>query len=198
MKKGNQSPLPLNWYHMLQNTNNKSHKNCQGFTLIELLIAIAVFGIISVISVQGLYDIVAYRAKQQTIEDSSDSLRTITRLISKSVTEADKVTVEDSGTTLKTENNQECHTFKYDSGNILHRSSKSIDATEDDPGTPCTPPSPDPTDIITVEDLVKIDEFTLSPVGTNVQTVTLEIRGEYQSSLGNHPINYTTTITKRI
>jgi prepilin-type N-terminal cleavage/methylation domain-containing protein len=182
---------------MLQNTNKNIDNSTNGFTLVELLIAIAVFGIISVISVQGLYDIVSFRAKQQTIEDSSDSLRIITRQISKSVTEADRITIENTGTTLKTENEIECHTFTYESGNILHKISKSIEPTEDDPGTPCTPPTPGLTDAITSDDYTNIDNFSLSPVGSNVQVVTLEITGQYTNSLGDHPINYSTTITRR-
>lgn len=180
---------------MSQNIKNMFNNNKSGFTLIELLIAIAVFAIISIISVQGLYDIVSIRAKQQTIEDSSDSLRTIARLISKSVTEADRVAIENSGTLLKTENNYECHTFQYSSGLILHKISKSTEPTETDPGTPCTPPTPAITDTITTEDL-SIDSFTVTSIDGN-KAISLSITGSHTNSLGDHPIKYSTTIARR-
>lgn len=177
---------------MSQNINKKPVKIFQGFTLIELLIAVVIFGIISIISVQGLYDIVSIRAKQQTIEDGSDTVRVIARQISKSVTEANSVNVIENSM-LETKNPLECHTFQYDSssGLIWHKIEYS---TED---TVCVAPEPTIDNAIITDDLV-INSFTLTPLGTHAKAIHLTIEGTYENSLGDHPVKYSTTITRRI
>ncbi len=173
-------------YHAI---NKQDYKNIlTGFSLVELLVAIAIIGIISVISVQGLYDIVSIRAKQQTIEDSSDSFRVISRLITKSVIEAERVSIPNSQE-IRLVSDASCQTIKYNgTSSILY--AKVSDPT-------CTPPILTEDDAITSGDFV-ITSFSLSPTGNSVDIILLEMTGHYKNSLGDHPIKYTTTISKRI
>lgn len=162
--------------------------NSQGFTLVELLVAIAIMGIISVVAVRSLYDIVSVRAKQQSIEISSDSFRTLTRLITKSVIESNNVDVPNNHELNITGNNS-CETLRYDPSTASVLYAKVSMA-------PCTPPNSGFT-TLTDPDLV-INNFSLTPTGTDIKVVSVEIDGFYKNSLGDHPIKYSTTITPRL
>ena len=170
-------------YHAIK--YKKQHK--PGFTLVELLVAIAIIGIISIVGVRILYDVVSIRAKQQTIEDSSDSFRVLARLITKSVMESQSVSVPNSHE-LRIIGEDHCQTIRYDpvTGSILH--SKITN--------PCTPPDAGLIKL-TSDDLV-ITNCNLSPTGVSVKVLSLELQGYYKNSLSNHPLVYKTTISSRL
>ena len=175
-------------YHVIKKDKTRKQK---GFTLVELLIAIAIIGTISVISVQLLYDIVSIRAKQQTIEDSSDSFRIVSRLISKSIMEARYISIQDTGTSVQIIQDESCQTISYNLENSSIRY-KSTDSTS------CANiASLTADDNITSNDLI-ITKFLLSQLDEKARVILFEMEGYYKNSLGNHPINYTTTITRRI
>lgn len=172
-------------YHNIKTHNNK--QIIQGFSLIELLVAIAIIGIISIIAVQGLYDIVSIQAKQQTIEDSSDGFRVYVKLITKSVIEAQRVSIPNPGE-IQIVGDLYCQTIKHDpvTGSVLHSKVSS----------PCAPP--DAGFVTVTNEDFKITSLVFSPTGSSLEAVSLSMEGYYKNSLGNHPIKYSTTLTKRI
>lgn len=176
---------------MQPNTNHHIKNNQRGFTLIELMIAIAVMGVISIIAVRGLYDVVLMRAKQQTVEDTADSFRTITRTITKAVIESQNVYVPNNSE-IRITGEKACQTYKFDA------SQKAILFYEIFPG-PCTPPDPATSAAanITGND-IEITSLIFSPVNSASNVIVMQIEGVYKNSLGDHPIKYETTMTPRI
>lgn len=163
-----------------------SKKN--GFTLIELLIAIAVMGIITIGAVKTLYDILVIRAKQQSLENTSDNFRSLLQLVTTSIHEAQYVSVTDNNE-VRIVGPYVCRTIKFDPAT-------GIVAQAEDAETPCTPPDSNFKNI-TGSNLI-ISNFTFSPIGTGNTFINIDIEGTYRNSLGDHPVKYQTTITPRL
>lgn len=159
-----------------------------GFTLVELLIAIAIMGTITVAAVKSLYDILTIRAKEQTLEDSSESLRTLIQLVSISIQEAQYVSVVNSNE-VRIVGPDSCKTIRFDSvAKVVTKSETLV--------IPCVPPTTDFKNI-TRDDFV-ITSFSFSPIQPRNLFVNMEIEGFYRNSLGDHPVSYQTSITPRI
>ncbi len=167
--------------------------NFSGFTLVELLVAIAIVGIISVISVQSLYDSISFRSKQYSIEDSSDNYRSLVKLITGSVLEAQSISIL-SSSEMEIIGEGICRTIVYD-GTASVRYGQAT-------GASCIPPDCSAPDYLGCAPLngngVLISNFSLSPIGTSPGIVTLELEGISKNSLGEHPFKYQTTITPRV
>ncbi len=173
---------------MLLNIKNNFKNKYKGFTLVEILIAVAITGIISIISIQGLFDIISIRAKQQSIEESSENFRIIIRALSKAATESINIDIPNINE-IRITGEKECQTIKY---NSVNKSLEKALVSQN----PCIPPDSNFQTITNSE--ITITKFSLSPIGQNVKLILLEVEGYYKNSLGDHPIKYTTTITKRI
>ena len=174
---------------MYQDTNTKFYqKLSKGFTLVELLVASAIMGLVGIVAVQLLYDSVSYRAKQRTIEDASEDLRQIARIITSAVVESQNISVV-SPHEIRVVSSSSCHTFRYDSADNSVKLAK-------DPNYPCAPPDTGFYDI-TSADMV-VTDFNVYPVGDSVSFVTIEIEGEYKNSVDSHSVRHTITATPRI
>lgn len=160
-----------------------------GFTLVELLVATAILGIISVIGVELLWDTLTTSSKQNSIEVSSENLRTFIDNFTndiqqaKSISVPDKYTIEITGDT--------CRTIKH---NAIQ---KWIEEAHDQ-SVPCVPP--DSTAFFTkvTQEGVVIDKFEISPTGLLPGTVFFQIEGAYKDSLGEHPIKFRSSVTPRV
>jgi prepilin-type N-terminal cleavage/methylation domain-containing protein len=164
-----------------------SIEKSRGFTLVELLVATVIIGIIATISTQLLWDTVTNRSKQDSIEISSENMRTLVNNLTNYIQEADSIDITSPGE-IKIKSDI-CRTYLFDS------IEKNIKMAEDN-SLPCEPPDPATSSI--TQKGVEIDNFTLSPTGTNPSVITLTIIGNYNDSLGEHPINIVTTITPRV
>src|SRR3989344_6901315 len=106
-----------------------------GFTLIELLVAVAIIGVLSVVSVNLLFSTVLSRARQGSIQSSSEDVRNFISLLSKSVKESNKVDVV-SATEIVTTGTI-CRTFHLEGTSIL---------LAQDNSSGCVPPTASPGD----------------------------------------------------
>ena len=157
-----------------------------GFTLVELLVSVAIIGIISMISIQMLYDGVTLRSKQYSLETSSESVRVFLKQISKAIVESKDVEVPTSDKILITGENI-CQTFSYDGvgKKILYSKVESVECAEIG-----SQPIMDPE--------IEIIDLSFSPIGDSLSVVNIEIEGVYKDSLGEHPINYKTSVSPRM
>jgi len=165
----------------------KSNLN-KGFTLVELLVAVAIIGIISTISVQSLYDAVSIRSKQHYIEDTSDDLRSLVKLVTNSILEGNVIKIPNSREIMIV-GDSSCATIKFDAGTGLVLHSRIT-------GVSCTPPT---SGFTTVSgNNIEIEDFSFSPVSNSPSVITLRIIYKYVDASGNHPFTYQTTITPRV
>ena len=167
---------------MLPNIN----KN-YGFTLVELLVAIGIIGIISVISTQLLWNTVTTRAKQESIEVSSENFRTFIKYLTNSIQEAGSINIPNSSTIeIK---GKICRTIHLKADKIEEAQSFAAN---------CLPPDTSASYLRVTPVGVELDTYTFSPTGLNPDSVTITIIGIYRDSLGEHPINFVTSVTPRI
>lgn len=152
-------------------------KNC-GFTLVELLVAIAIIGIIATISTQLLWDTVTSRSKQDSIEVSSENMRTFIDNLTNYIQEANSITIPDSST-IKIKGDI-CRTIQYDSEK--KKISEGIITTAG-----CE--APDMADIEITQEGIDITKFEFSPTGPHPSTVSLKI--EYDDTMNNPLIKST-------
>lgn len=169
---------------MLPSTKKKN----LGFSLIEVLVAAAIFSGLSILGTQLLWDTLTSRAKQTSIEETADNVRLVVSTITKAIQSAKSVSVPDSVTLQIT--GEPCRTVKF------NPTDKSIEEATDATSPSCTPPSNGFTRITKGEVVIQNLEF--SPTGNLVQSVTIKVGGIYKDTLGEHPINFETTVASRI
>lgn len=160
-----------------------------GFTLVELLVATAILGIISVIGVQLLWDTITTFSKQNSIEASSENLRTFIDNFTNDIQEAKSISVPNSNTIEITGNI--CRTIKY------NPTQKWIEEAQDK-SIPCTPPDSTALFIKVTQEEIVINRFEISPTGLLPETVFFQIEGFYKDSLGQHPIKFSSNVTPRV
>ncbi|MDP3998941.1 MAG: prepilin-type N-terminal cleavage/methylation domain-containing protein [bacterium] len=168
---------------MLQHTD----KNSQGFSLIEVLVAIAILAGLSFVSTQLLWDTVTTRSKQVSIEGSSDNLRFFTQTLTKSIQSAKSVSIPDTSTIKVTA--QPCRTLRFNS------SLQTIEQAVDDSAS-CVPPTAGFQTL--TKDQITVTFFEVSPVGDFPQAVTIKLQGTFKDGLGEHPIDFITTVSPRM
>lgn len=162
-------------------------KKTAGFTLIELLVATVILAGISVVSVQLLWDSVSLRSKQTSIEQSSDNFRLLINNLTKEVQGAQSISVPNAETLEIV--SSPCRTIrKTADGKGIEEATSTVD--------PCTPPTSGFVKITQDQFAVRTLEFT--PLGTILKSVTMKIAGDYKDSLGNHPVDFQTTISPRV
>lgn len=164
-------------------------KNIGGFSLVELLVATAIIGIISVIGVQLLWDTLTTFSKQNSIEASSENLRTFIDNFTNDIQEAKSISVPNSNTIEIT--GDICRTVKY------NPTQKWIEEAYDRV-VPCTPPDSSALFVKVTQEEILIDKFEILPVGLLPKTVFFQIEGFYRDSLGEHPIKFSSNITPRV
>ncbi len=162
---------------MLPNTR----KTNLGFTLIELLVGVAILSGISILSVQMLSDTLSSRAKQISIENTSDNFRLLINTLTKAIQEATNVELENPETLKIT--GEVCQTIKLESGSIIQE----IDQD-------CMPPA-EITQILSKEN-IQVQSLTFSQ--NTGSLVNIAIQGVYKDNLGEHPFNYETAVVSRI
>ncbi len=166
------------------------HTNQKGFTLVELLISTLIVAGLSVVSVNMLYTTLSSRAKQTSVETSTDSVRVLYTTLSSAVEAAKSITVVNSTTIQIT--GTPCRTIKYD--NPTKALVQAIDTS-----ALCTAPEvigPSYTGLTSNQ--IQILTFSLSPTGNAPSSVTISLTGTYKDSVTDHPFTYYTTVTPRI
>lgn len=151
--------------------------------------AVAIIAVISIVSVQTLYDGVAIRAKQYSLETSSESSRIFLKKITKAIIEAGNISVSADNHEIEIVDENMCRMYVFDSANKRILYSETM-------GQICTPPVAGSKGIM--DDEIEITKLTFSPAGESVTFIDLEIDGIFKDSLGNHPIRYKTSITPRM
>ena len=164
---------------MSQNTKNKA------FTLIELLVGIVVIGIISLVAMRIIFNMVNYRAKQFAIEDTSDSFRDFISNFTTNVRNASAVTIDGSGSIIEIVGDN-CVSYR------LNSSVQTIEKSQAS-ASPCNGSYNR-----ILQDNIKINAFSLSPVGVGVSVVNIDIQGSYVDSTEERPFTYTTSVAKRL
>jgi prepilin-type N-terminal cleavage/methylation domain-containing protein len=164
---------------MLQNTDSKN-----GFTLIELIVAIGIFGALSLVSVQMLWDTISSRSKQNSIENVSSTIRPILATLAQAIESASQISI--TGSQIKI-TGFPCRTIDlYD-----YRIWQSIDSSPT-----CNPPASGTDPLTPLPPTFSVSEFTLTTPSTlNVINITIGVT--YKDSLGSHTLYATTSAVKR-
>lgn len=163
----------------------KTNKN--GFTLVELLVAVAILGIISTISVQMLYDGVTLRAKQYSLETSSESIRTFVKQISTSIIGSKNISISADHSKIYITGEEVCETYAFADQTIKYSNMT---------GDTCTPPESVVPYLLNEE--ITISDLSFFSEGDPPRVVNIYLEGVYKDSLGDHPIKYMTSVTPRI
>lgn len=152
----------------------------------EMIIAVAIFGGLSIISVQALWDTLSTRAKQYSIESSTSTLRPILSVLENSITAASQVNVV-SATELRIVG-ATCRTIKLVGSAIVQQVSSV--------SPPCTAPTSGTFETLTPPNY-QVSAFTLSPIGSP-DLINIYIKGQYADSLGIHPFEAVTSASSRV
>lgn len=164
---------------MLLNT-----KKNQGLTLIELLIATAIMGIISLSSVRLLWGTLATRAKQHSIETSSDSSRFLISTITEAIQSSQSIGVSSPFSSSITIKGTPCRIIRLN-GNIIEQAI--------DDNVACNPVTFKPMN----QPEISLQNLKFSPQGTPPKAIKIEMSGVYKDSVTDHPFNYSTTVSVR-
>lgn len=152
----------------------------------EMIIAVAIFGGLSVISVQALWDTLSTRAKQYSIESATATLRPMLSILENSITAASQSSVL-SATELQIVGTT-CRTIKLVGTAIVQQVSTVA--------PPCTAPTSGTFETLTPSGY-EVSSFTLSPTGSP-DLINIYIKGQYKDSLGVHPFEATTSASARV
>ena len=158
-----------------------------GFTLIELIVAMAIFGALSLVSVQTLWDTVTTRSKQYSIETSTAAVRPILSTISQGVESSTAVTA--SGSQIQITGSV-CTTIKWCAPSIVQYVSADTTCVN----ITCNPLTSGAT-YLTPTGLT-IASFSATMTGSPAN-VTVSIGTNYKDSLGQHVFYATTSATRR-
>lgn len=148
-----------------------------GFTLIELIVAIGIFGALSLVSVQMLWDTLSTRGKQYSIENSASVIRPIIATLTQTITEASAIRIPDA-----------THIEITGSHNrIIRLNGTTLEQSVDSAAyESLTPPN------------VSFTSFAFSPVGLNPKVIQITIGGVYSDSLGSHDFQYNFSVSPRV
>lgn len=163
----------------------RTNKENRGFTLIELLIATAILGGLAVVGTQLLWDTITTRAKQSSLEGAQDNFRLVASTLTRAIQSAKSVNVSNA-TTIEIRG-EPCRTVRLTGITI----EQAIDSSSS-----CLPPTSGFVPLTKTE--MNIQSLDFSPIGSLPKTVTIKIGGIYKDGLGEHPLNFQTTVAPRI
>lgn len=156
--------------------------------------AVAIFGGLSILGTQLLWDTLTSRARQTSNEDASDNVRLAVSTLTKAVQSAKSVSVPNPSTLQIT--GEPCRTVRLNSTD--HSIEEAIDSTS----PICTPPSSGFARITKGGVVIQTYDGSLplefSPVGSSLQSVTIKVKGIYKDNFGENPINFETTVVPRV
>jgi len=158
-----------------------------GFTLIELIVAIGIFGALSLVSVQALWDTLTSRSKQYSIENSTSAIRPIVATLSQAIVSATYINVV--STTQIQITGLPCRTIQ------LNSTTKALEQATVT-GASCTPPTGGFTPL--TPSTVSITSLSFSPIGVQPKIVSISIVGTYKDSLGSHAFQYDFSVSPRV
>jgi len=159
----------------------------QGFTLIELIVAIGIFGALSLVSVQMLWDTLSTRSKQYSIENSTSAIRPVIATLSQAIVSATYINVF-SATQIQITGSP-CRTIQWNStAKVLEGATVT--------GASCIPPTSGFSSL--TPSTVSITSFTLSPTGIQPKVILISIAGLYKDSLGSHTFTYNFSVSPRV
>lgn len=156
----------------------------RGFTLLELLVAMAIFGALSLVSVQSLWDTLSTRSKQYSIENSTSVIRPVIAAVTQQVISASSINIFSAseiritGTTL-------CTTIKQN-GTAIVLGTDAVATCAPGTFTPLTAPP------------VSITTFSITPTGMSPKVVSVSITGLYKDSIGSHNFQYNFSVSPRV
>lgn len=149
------------------------------------MIGIFVVGIMSLATVRIVFNMVNYRSKQFAIEDTSDSFRDFISNFTMAVRNSNVINVAGSGSEIEIRG-EGCIAYRFNSSALtIERSQNST--------SPCNSGYSR-----IIQESIKIDSFSLTPVGSAVSLVNIEIQGKYKDSTGERPFTFKTTAAKRL
>jgi len=159
----------------------------RGFTLIELIVAIGIFGALSLVSVQVLWDTLSTRSKQYSIENSASVIRPIVATLSQAIVSATYINVVSSTQIQIT--GLPCRTIQL---NSTTKALEQATAT----GASCTPPTSGFTPL--TPPAISITSLSFAPTGVQPKAVSISIAGTYKDSLGSHAFQYNFSVSPRV
>lgn len=171
----------------VRNYDNQGIAVNYGFTLIELLIAALIIGVLSIISIQLLFDTVTVKSKEYALTSSSDEAFRLMENFASSLKAAKSIDVKAGGKQVDFTTSDSCVSYRYNTAN------KSIELAEDSIAS-CNPSIY----IQITSSGFTIDDFSLSPEGALPENINIAVEGEIKDPLSSHPFKYETNVFPRI
>lgn len=164
-------------------------KTKNAFTILELLIAIAIFSVVSVISVWLIFSSLSLRDQTLAATRVQEQLRVFSHTLREAIQNSS--TVSGGGGTLQLKSANNCWSFLYDGMLKNVRYSQIVDPA-------CTPdPVPQNTYFSPTTSITSLN-FTIIPLSTGGRTVSVSIAVKVTLPFDDYQTSYQDTFTNLI